>query len=44
MLGFSPKNKDRDGKFRRIQVKLQKTAGLPPLTAKFKVGYYAPAQ
>jgi Ca-activated chloride channel family protein len=44
MLGFSPKNKDRDGKFRRIQVKLTKTAGLPRLTAKFKVGYYAPAQ
>jgi Ca-activated chloride channel family protein len=44
MLGFSPKNRDRDGKFRRIQVKLQKTTGLPPLTAKFKVGYYAPAQ
>ncbi|HEY4360775.1 MAG TPA: VWA domain-containing protein [Bryobacteraceae bacterium] len=44
MLGFSPKNKDRDGKFRRIQVKLVKTAGLPPLTAKFKIGYYAPAQ
>jgi Ca-activated chloride channel homolog len=44
MLGFSPKNKDRDGKFRRIQVKLVKTAGLPPLTPKFKVGYYAPAQ
>jgi len=44
MLGFSPRNKDRDGKFRRIQVKLTKTAGLPPLTAKFKIGYYAPAQ
>lgn len=44
VLGYSPKNKDRDGKYRRVQVKLVKTAGLPPLKPNFRAGYYAPTQ
>jgi VWFA-related protein len=44
VLGYSPKNTARDGKYRRVQVKLVKTAGLPPLKASFRTGYYAPAQ
>lgn len=44
VLGYRPKNKERDGKYRRIQVKLVKTAGLPPLKALFRNGYYAPSQ
>jgi VWFA-related protein len=44
VLGYSPKNTTRDGKYRRVQVKLVKTAGLPPLKAVFRTGYYAPAQ
>lgn len=44
VLGYSPKNTARDGKYRRVQVKLVKTAGLPPLRAMFRTGYYAPTQ
>ena len=44
VVGYSPKNATRDGKYRRVQVKLVKTAGLPPLKAMFRTGYYAPTQ
>jgi Ca-activated chloride channel family protein len=44
VLGYSPKNLTRDGKYRRVQVKLVKTTGLPPLKAMFRTGYYAPTQ
>ncbi|HEY6340137.1 MAG TPA: VWA domain-containing protein [Bryobacteraceae bacterium] len=44
VLGYSPKNKERDGKFRRVQVRLVKTAGMPQLKATHRPGYYAPAQ
>ncbi len=44
VLGYSPKNGTRDGKYRRVQVKLVKTNGLPPLRAMFRTGYYAPTQ
>ena len=33
VLGYSPKNAARDGKYRRVQVKLVKTTGLPQLHA-----------
>ena len=42
VLGYSPKNKDRDGKYRRIKVTLIQPRGLPPLKAFFRLGYYAP--
>ena len=44
VLGYSPKNAARDGKYSRVQVKFVKTAGLPPLKAMFRTGYYAPTQ
>jgi Ca-activated chloride channel family protein len=44
MLGYSPKNRDRDGKYRRVTVKLVQPRGLPPLRPFFKQGYYAPQQ
>ncbi len=44
VVGYSPKNATRDGKYRRVQVKLVKTTGLPPLKAMFRTGYYAPLQ
>jgi len=44
MLGYHPKNRDRDGKYRKIQVKLVKTTGLPQLKPTYRLGYYAPAQ
>ncbi len=44
MLGYSPVNQDRDGKYRKVQVKLVQPRGLPTLRAFFKMGYYAPAR
>jgi Ca-activated chloride channel homolog len=44
VIGYTPKNGARDGKYRRIQVKLAKTAGYPTLKAIFRTGYYAPTQ
>lgn len=44
VLGFSPLNQERDGKYRRVQVKLIQPKGLPPLKPAWRQGYYAPAQ
>jgi len=44
ILGYTPKNRERDGKYRRVQVKLNQPRGLPPLHAYFRLGYYAPTQ
>ena len=44
VIYYSPHNLERDGKYRRVQVKVVKKAGLPPLTPTFRTGYYAPAQ
>lgn len=44
VLGYVSTNKARDGKYRRVQVKMAKVRGLPPLKATFRTGYYAPAQ
>lgn len=42
VLGYSPVNKDRDGKYRHVQVKLAPPRGLPSLKAYYRLGYYAP--
>ena len=42
VLGYSPTNAQRDGKYRRVQVKLVQPRGLPPLHAFWRSGYYAP--
>ncbi len=44
IIGYTPKNGERDGKYRRVQVKLNQPRGLPPLKAYFRLGYYAPTQ
>jgi Ca-activated chloride channel family protein len=44
ILGYTPSNPDRDGKYRRVQVKLVQPRGLPPLHASWRLGYYAPTQ
>jgi len=44
VLGYSPTNATRDGKWRKIQVKLNPPRGLPPLHLYSKSGYYAPLQ
>ena len=45
VLGYYPKNKARDGKYRKVQVQLSQTPGLgSPLKAHWRLGYYAPAR
>jgi Ca-activated chloride channel family protein len=44
VLGYRPKNAVRDGKWRKIKVKLLPPKGLPPLRVYAKTGYYAPSQ
>ncbi len=44
VLGYRPKNPVRDGRWRKIKVKLVPPKGLPPLTVYAKTGYYAPSQ
>ena len=43
VLGFSPANQPRDGKYHRVEVKVIPPRGLPKLTAHWRRGYYAPA-
>jgi Ca-activated chloride channel family protein len=44
VLGYTPINQDRNGKYRRVQVKLIQPRGLPPLRPFWRQGYYAPTQ
>lgn len=44
VLGYTSKNLNRDGKYRRVTVKLNQPRGLPPLRALHRQGYYAPNQ
>jgi Ca-activated chloride channel family protein len=44
VLGYSPANQQRDGKYHRVLVKLVPPRGLPPLRAHWRTGYYAPSQ
>jgi Ca-activated chloride channel family protein len=42
VLAYRPTKPARDGKWRKIKVKLLPPKGLPPLHLYFKTGYYAP--
>ena len=44
ILGYSPTNRERDGKYRKVKVTLVQPKGLPPLVARWRPGYYAPTQ
>ena len=44
VIGYTPKNHSRDGKWRKVKVKLNPPSGLPPLTVHARTGYYAPLQ
>jgi len=44
VLGYKPSNLIRDGRWRRIRVKLNPPKGLPPLQVYSRTGYYAPTQ
>jgi VWFA-related protein len=44
VLGYSSSNQERDGKYRKVTVKIVPQKGLPPLKASWRQGYYAPTQ
>ena len=44
VLGYKPANMDRDGKWRKIKIRLKPPKGLPPLNVYSRAGYYAPAK
>jgi VWFA-related protein len=43
VLGYSPQDKKRDGKYHKIEVKVVPPRGLPKLRAHWRTGYYAPS-
>jgi Ca-activated chloride channel homolog len=44
VLAYTPQNPGRDGKYRKIEVKLQQPKALPALKARWRLGYYAPSE
>jgi len=42
VLGYYPKNQAKDGKYRKVEVKLEQPHGVSPLKAHWRLGYYAP--
>lgn len=41
VLAYSPKNQKKDGKYRRVEVKVAKPAGIPDIKVHWRLGYYA---
>jgi Ca-activated chloride channel family protein len=44
VLGYVPTSEMRDGKYHRVQVKIARPKGVPPLRTSFRTGYFAPAE
>ncbi len=44
VIGYRPGDLTRDGKWRKVKVKINPPPGLPPLTVYARTGYYAPLQ
>lgn len=44
VLAYSPSRQERDGKFRKVEVKLVPPPGLSGLKAHWRLGYYAPTR
>jgi len=44
LIGYRSDNPIRDGKWRKVKVKVDPPPGLPPLTVHARTGYYAPLQ
>ncbi len=44
VIGYRPKDLLRNGKWRKVKVKVNPPPGLPPLTVYARSGYYAPLQ
>lgn len=44
VIGYRPTDLERNGKWRKVRVKVNPPPGLPPLTVYARSGYYAPLQ
>jgi Ca-activated chloride channel homolog len=44
IVGYSPHNEERNGKYRRVEVRLNQPRELPFLRAFWRHGYYAPSE
>jgi len=44
VLAYQPANQEKDGKYRRVEVRVNPQAGLPELKAHWRLGYYAPGR
>jgi Ca-activated chloride channel family protein len=44
VLGYAPDNPQRNGEYRRVEVKVTKPKGFPRLHAFWRLGYYAPTE
>ena len=44
ILAYYPNNQTKDGKYRRVEVKLSQPNGISPLKARWRQGYYAATQ
>ncbi|HUA21482.1 MAG TPA: VWA domain-containing protein [Bryobacteraceae bacterium] len=44
VLAYSPKNQAKDGKYRKVEVKVNEPAGLTNLKVHWRLGYYAPSK
>jgi VWFA-related protein len=42
VLGYSPANQVRDGRYHRVEVRIVPPRGLPKLVAHWRTGYFAP--
>jgi len=44
VLAYSPKNAAKDGRYRKVEVKVTGQPGMPDLKVHWRLGYYAPSQ
>jgi VWFA-related protein len=44
VIGYTPKNSVKDGKYRRVHVTLVQPRGMPKLRVYWRMGYYAPSE
>ena len=43
VLEYTPQNQSKDGKYRKVELKVTEPEGLPNLKLRWRLGYYAPA-
>lgn len=44
LLGYVPSNRERNGRYHLVEVKIVPPKGLPPVRAHWRTGYYAPTE